>query len=533
MKLRDYQALALERLRLSLRAGKRRPVLMAPTGAGKTQIAIALIKAALAKGSKVIFTVDRLQLIDQTAKVFLESGLEFGVIQPDYFQDYSKPLQLASVQTLTRRSSLPEVDLLINDECHVVYSRLSGMMQACWKNVPVVGLSATPFTKGLGSIYDDLVVAETTAGLIRQGYLSDFVAWGPPGPDLSGVKTQAGDYNQKELGERVNKTKIVGDVVSTWLKRGENRQTLCFAVNVAHSQAIVSEFLGNGVPAEHIDAYTSTEEREEVIARFEAGQTKILSNCGITTKGFDSPNTDCLILARPTKSLSLHIQMLGRVLRVGDNRSEAIILDHGGNIARLGFPTDPLPEYLCNGKRSENKNTQEAKEKLPSACEKCHHLSTKFVCPKCGHVPTKDHGIEATEDQLKRVEKYSQSEKDRWFGMLLGHSRSKGYDDGWASHKYKEKFGVWPAKKTGVVARSPDEEVRKYIQHLNIKRSKSENRPKKACLASPVVGYDYKAQRDSLGRLQIRVEKDGKFQGFAQQTSEMKRLVGERQAPQG
>jgi len=450
---------------------------MAPTGAGKTRIACEMIRLALEKGRKVLFTVDRLQLVDQTSEVFHQAGLDHGIIQGyGWRENTSLPLQLASVQTLIRRDHyrLPDPDLIINDECHVVYKGMTDLMMGHWEDKKVLGLSATPFTTGLGNIYDDLIVVETTSNLIKRGYLCDYEAFGSSEIDLKGVKTLAGEYNQKDLAKKVNKTKIVGDIVKTWFELGENRQTLCFAVNVDHSKAIVEEFMGKGVNAEHMDAHTPPEERELILERYELGITKVLSNCGITTKGFDSPNTDCLILARPTKSLMLHIQMCGRVLRMGDLKRKAIILDHGGNIGRLGFPDDPLPELLCHGdladaKEKKAKEEAEEREKLPTNCEKCNFLSVDFKCPSCGHVPIRPN-VEATDAKLKKLKKNDMPVEDkyRWYGELLGYAREKGYSDGYASHKYKEKFGVWPHKKLGIIPIRPTDEIKNFITHLNL-----------------------------------------------------------------
>lgn len=519
--LREYQVDAIDRARQSYANGHKRPMLMAPTGAGKTKIAIQVIKNAVARGKRVLFTVDRVQLIDQTAAVFFAEGLDFGVIQANHPLTRSGArVQLASVQTLTKRLLPPRFDLVINDEAHVVYNKLVSLMNL-WQS-PCLGLSATPFTKGLGKIYDDLIVVSTTQELIDQGYLSNFIAYGSMGIDLSGIKTQAGDYNQKQLGERVNKTQIVGDVVSTWLRRGENRQTLCFAVNVAHSKSIVDEFRANGVTAEHMDAYTEDEERKEILARYESGQTKILSNCGITTKGFDSPNTDCLIMARPTKSLSLYIQMVGRVLRVGDEKTTAIILDHGGNIERLGFPTDELPQYLCNGEKGSSKaQEREKKERLPTACEACHFLHTQFVCPSCGHVPAKMPNVVSTNDQLKKLEQSERSKQDEWYGMFLGYARAHGYKDGWATYKFKEKFGTWPERKTSAI--EPDSRISGFLKHTQIKKSKSGKKDNPH--ATPQPGFEYSWQTASDGSKRIRVEKDGKFVCWAPQNKATKEIA--------
>jgi len=471
--LREYQQNAIQALRGSFATGKKRPILQAVTGAGKTMMAVDVIKSALEKGRRVFFVVDRITLIDQTSKVFDKHNLDHGIIQADHWRNCEwKKLQLCSVQTLSRRDVIAKPDLIIVDECHAVYQSFVKLLEEKYAEIPVIGLSATPWTKGLGKIFDDLVVVETTQGLIEQGYLSDYVAYGGQEIDLKGVKTVGGDYNQKQLAERVTKTKIIGDVVDTWLRLGEDRQTICFTASIAHSESLVDEFRANGVPAASIDAYTEAEERDAIIAQHEDGEIKVLCNVGILTKGYDSPHTTCLILARPTKSLMLHIQMIGRVLR--KSHEDAIILDHGGNIERLGFPTDQLPEYLCNGE----KGTQEAKERevkevLPTPCEKCKALSTSFICPVCGHKPEVMPKVEAVKGEMKKLDRVSMDDKRRWHSMLLGYVRGKGWKDGAADHIYREKFGVWPAKKVGVMAIAPDEEVKKYIQHRNIKQAKS------------------------------------------------------------
>jgi len=477
--LRPHQEIAISKIRDSFRRGHRTPLLQAPTGFGKTLIAVDIIKSALAKGKRVIFIVDRIQLIDQTSEAMDKHDIPHGVVQGDHWRVNNEPLQIASLQTFMKRRNKPEADLIIVDEAHGLYKSFVNFMTRTWNNLPYIGLSATPFTKGLGKIYDDLIVVETTGSLIDKGYLSDFEAYGAP-IDLKGVRTTAGDFNGADLEAKVNKKKLIGDVIKTWLRLGNDRQTVCFAVSVAHSEAIVDEFMANGVSAAHIDAHTTPEDRERILTAHAEGDIRILSNVGITTKGWDSPDTTCLIYARPTKSLMLHIQILGRVLRKSSCGTPALILDHGNNIARLGFPTDPLPEYLCSGEREEMEAKQQEKtekaEQLPTPCEACHHISVHFVCPKCGHKPAAMPDVETVDVKLAKLKQVEPSEKARWLGELLGYARSKGMNDGWASHKFNEKFGHFPAKKIGIPAVAPSPEVLGYIKHLNIKWAKRKSR---------------------------------------------------------
>lgn len=481
MKLRDYQTKAIDSVRDSMRSGNKHVGLMLATGAGKTIIAASIIRTALSRGIRCLFIVDRVDLIDQTSKSFDSMGIDHGVIQADHWR--VKPhenLQICSIQTLARRR-VPDAGLVIVDEFHSVYSAQIKLMKA-WDAVPMIGLSATPFTKGLGIHWDDLVVGATTKQLIDLGYLSKYIAYGPTNPNLDGVKTLGGDFNQKQLAKKVNKKTIIGDVVRTWLARGEFRQTICFAVDIAHSKAIVDEFQCNNIKAEHIDAYTDSDERREAIAKFKAGEIKILSSVDILTKGFDYPAASCLILARPTKSLIVHIQQCGRILRTFEGKTEAIILDHAGNIARLGFPTDVLPEVMCNGDKKEV-NKKEREKPLPKPCIKCSFLKEpgQLECPQCGHKHVVETKVEAQHGELQKIERVNTEEKLRWYSGLLHIARTRGFQDGWASHKYKEKFGVWPARKTGVHPKEPDEDILNYVKHLQIKRSYSMKKRKCKC----------------------------------------------------
>ena len=440
-------------------------------------MAIDIINRALEKGKRVLFVVDRLTLIDQTSREFDQHGLDHGVIQGQHWRTNSMmQLQLGSVQTVTRRYRATEshYDLIIVDECHAIYKKFAEMItEGQWKDVPVIGLSATPWTSSLGKIYDDLVLSKSTGWLIKNGYLADYVAYAGISPDLSGIKTTGGDFNNKELSKRVNRPSIIGDIVETYKKLGEGAKAVCFAVDVAHSKSIVESFLMAGITAAHIDAHTQDDQRQEVLHSHDVGDIKILCNVGITTKGWDSPDTLCLIYARPTKSQILHVQIMGRVLRVATCGSKAIILDHGGNIERLGFPDSQYPEFLCQGNRAETAKKKGNEDPLPKPCPKCTHLTLSRICEVCGFEKVPQNKVDVKQGEFRKLEKVDMKEKEQWYGMLLGYVRGKGWKDGSASHMYRSKFGVWPAKKQGVAAVAPNAEVLKYVQHLNIKRAKT------------------------------------------------------------
>lgn len=476
MELRPYQASSIAQLRDAFRQGYNKIGLMLPTGAGKTVIAANIIQSALSKNKRVAFIADRIDLIEQTSASFEHYGIEHGIIQADHWKtNYNKPVQICSIQTLARRR-WPGFDIAIVDEFHSLYKAQIDMLNK-WDNLTYIGLSATPFTKGLGQHWQHLIVGATTKQLIRDGYLSDFVVYAPPVVDLKGVRTQAGDYNQKQLAERVDQDKPVGDVIKTWQKYGDNRQTMVFAVNIAHSRHIVSEFVRAGISALHIDAYTDPDERRSSLRAYKEGRVQVISCVDILTKGFDEPNTGTLVMARPTKSLIVHLQQIGRALRIAPDKENAIILDHGGNVERHGFPTDEVITVLNTDVQKTQPKTSEKTERLPKACPICHFVKPAGVveCPSCGFKPERINTVEHEAGELVKLEKVSKEDKQRWFSMLLGHCKQKRYSAGWAKHKYKEKFGVWP-RGLSTAELEPAGDVARYIKYLNIRYAKSNAR---------------------------------------------------------
>jgi DNA repair protein RadD len=450
--LRPHQERAIAELRRSLTSGWRRPMLMLPTGGGKTKLAAEIIRGALAKGKSVAFVVPALSLIDQTVRAFEAEGIHaIGVLQGIHPRtDRDAPVQICSVQTLARRRR-PEVDLVISDEAHQLHKEIFRWMKDC-PNLIFIGLSATPWSRGLSKYYDHLVIAATTRELIDQGFLSDFVAFAPSEPDLAGVRTVAGEFQQDELADAMDRPAITGDIVETWLQRGEDRPTIAFCVNRNHAKHVAERFESAGVAVEYIDGETSREDRETVFARFRAGETKILCSVGVLTTGFDA-DVRCVIDAKPTKSRVLFVQSIGRGLRTAPGKDRLIILDHAGNHLRLGMVTDIGQDHLDAGKERQNANqrTRERGEPLPKLCEGCKAIVPRAAreCPSCGSPIHAGTEVEAVDGELvelgaRRSGKASIEEKAEFFAELRGHATIKGYKEGWAANQYREKFGVWP-----------------------------------------------------------------------------------------
>lgn len=484
--LRDYQIQAISRLRQSLAGGKRRPVLMAPTGAGKTVVAGEIIALAREKQKRVAFCVPALSLIDQTVERFWQHGVrDVGVIQADHvLTDWSKPVQICSIQTLERRG-FPEADLVIVDECH----RRSALVDRWiehprWQTVPFVGLSATPWAKGMGKTWDDLIVVATTAQLIERGYLSPFRVFAPSHPDLSGVKIIGGDYHEGQLSERMSKPQLVADVVETWIKLGEGRPTLVFAVDRAHAKHLQDCFEASGIPCGYQDAFTPRDERERLRKQFHDGRLKVVCSVGTLIVGVDW-DVRCLIFARPTRSEMLFCQAIGRGLRTARAKENCLILDHSDNHLRLGFVTDIHHDTLDDGKP---KGSQKRQAPLPKECSQCHFLKPPKTrkCPNCGFAAEAKTDVEEVDGELGELRPKGKKEAPAgyvriggaiisqrdFFGQLKRHARERGFKSGWAPNQFREMTGTWPNHYRDAMETPVSYEVASWIKSRMIRWAK-------------------------------------------------------------
>lgn len=423
-------------------------MLQCPTGFGKTVIASAITQMAMEKGKRVIFCVPALSLIDQTVASFYDDEIKtIGVLQGNHeLTNYTQPVQIASVQTLQRRS-IPPADLVIIDEAHRWF-KFYGEWMSDWNRIPFVGLSATPWTKGLGKHYDDLIICATTEKLISEGKLSGFKVYGPTEPDLSKCRTVAGDYHESDLAEVMDTPALTADVVSSWLKLGKGRPTLCFAVDRAHAQHLAERFQAAGVKTGYIDAFTESEEREVIRQKFHSGEIQVVVNIACLTTGVDW-DVRCISLARPTKSEILFTQIIGRGLRTAPGKLDCIIIDHTSTHQNLGFVTDIHHDSLDDGKPKESKNKNDKPEKLPKACASCSFLKPAGVhaCPNCGFAPSKQTQIREAEgilQELKPGKKVSKAGKQEFYSALITYAKTTGKNPGWIAHTYRDYFDVWP-----------------------------------------------------------------------------------------
>jgi DNA repair protein RadD len=486
--LRDYQAKAVEDLRASLKSGKRRPVLQLPVGAGKTRVAAEIVNLALSKGKRAIFTVPRIALIDQTVDAFLHEGVsQVGVMQGIHeLTDASRPCQIASVQTLQRRT-IPHADLVVIDEAHLGFEFVrKWMADPEWAKVPFIGLSATPWARGMGQHWDDLVAGPPMQALIDQGHLSPFRIFAPSIPDLAGVQTRAGDYVEEQLSRVMGDNKLIADVVETWLAHGEDRPTLCFGVDRAHAKKLQERFDRAGVKTGYVDAFSTPEERRHLERHFRAGLIQVACSVGVLTTGVDWP-VSCIIMARPTKSEMLYVQIFGRGLRVNEGWNDCLFLDHSGTSLKLGYPTDIHHAYLDDGKAQ--RCISGPRQDEPKLCSQCQFLKPPRtpVCPSCGHEAK--HGpreVDTAMGQLVELDAYRKpkpaqdmtaADKLTFFQELKGMALERGYKEGWPAVQFKERFGDWPSRFwNGYQPLKPSPATINWVKSRWIARSKAKEK---------------------------------------------------------
>ena len=501
--LRPLQTAALDALKSSLRAGKRRIVVQAPTGFGKTILGAHMAHGALEKGNRCAFVVPQLSLIDQTFERFSANGIDpgsMGVMQANHpWRRSHAPLQICSVQTIDRRG-FPDVKFVIVDEAHLRFKAIDRWMETR-PDVLFFGLSATPWSKGMGEVWDDLIVTTTLTDLIAAGDLSKFRVFVGAKPDLSGVKTVAGEYHEGDLAEVMSGKEIVADVVTTWLEKGEGRPTLLFAVNRAHAATLHDQFREAGIGVAYVDGETEREERAEILARYSAGEVRVICSVGTMTTGVDVP-CRCIVDAAPTKSEIRHVQKIGRGLRNEPGKADCIVLDHAGNCLRLGLPTEIGRTSLRTGKSDEReaKDGKEKAEPLPRECAQCGCVipARVRVCDACGAEVKRSSDVKTIDGELVElgsqassvkatpaIDRLRKQGKQAVFSQLCAAQGSKS--DGWRAHKYKTIFGVWPRNLDPVpIDVTPD--MSRWLHSERIKFSKSKAAQKEATHATPDEG---------------------------------------------
>jgi len=494
-------------------------LLQLPTGGGKTHVIAAVIAAAARAGLRVLVLVTRTRLTLQVHERLDTFGVPHGVLAAPYPQlvNHAERVQIASVDTLHRRAitdrrmPLPSADIVIFDEAHLAAADTRLNILRSYPSALRIGCTATPARKSgksIGAVFDHLILGPSIRQLTAAGVLVPVRIYNTPvitRAELQALPKDAdNDFATSALGHVFTRPKLIGDVLTNWLRIAPGKRTLCFAVNKAHAAALTIEFCRQGIAAEMLTDADDETAREEVIARLESGATRIIVNCFLMSYGIDIPSVECIILARPTRSLTMYLQQVGRGLRASSGKTECILIDHGHVVETLGLPQFDFG-WTLDPKRNVNAETLKVHSRVPTTegprtCTECSTLwltsEEGNCCPSCGWtLPPRARPItvqsadlaEITDDEIRptpadaRVKTfyseacgwYAQHRADRWAAKP-----NSGRWWAWVQTRDKFKFGelVMPKSYWELPPFAPSIEVSGWIKHRFIKFAKSKAR---------------------------------------------------------
>jgi len=448
--LRDYQARAIHDLRTAYRSGARAPLLVAPTGAGKTVMFAAITSGAVERGRRVLILVHRRELIRQASAKLTHAGVDHGIIAAG-FQPSDHPVQVASVQTLARRLKLQtwQPDLIVVDEAHHAVAGTWSQILDHWPHALRLGVTATPVRRdgrGLGSMFDRLVLGPSVQDLTAQGFLTGARIYAPQiGFQEANLRVRSGDYAPEQAAEQLDKPTITGDAIEHFQRLGRGCSAIAFCCTTQHAEHVAAQFRACGIRSHVILGTTPVEERERLIDDLGTGALQVLVSVDVISEGTDVPSVGAAILLRPTQSEGLYLQQVGRVLRPAPGKTHALILDHVGNVPRHGFPDD-LREWSLEDTRRRGRGSSGPPAPSVRTCPSCFAaFRPQLLCPVCGAYcapPAKEIRQQAGElEELKREavrQRVAERKKAQTLQQLihLGQARGMKNPVGWAKHVY-------------------------------------------------------------------------------------------------
>ena len=443
MPLRPYQDELVSRVRAAWMQGKKAPCIVLPCGGGKSVIVAEIAKRTTDKRNKVLFLVHRKELCEQIERTFKWWGVDM------------LRCQVMMVQTASRRlTKLHPPSLIITDENHHSLANSYKKVYAAFPTAYRVGVTATPVRldgSGLADINDELIVGVSAKWLIDNNCLSPYDYFAPSLVDLTGIKIKKGDYDVSSVENLMLKKAVFGDVIENYNKLAKGRQAVCYCTSVRHSMEMALQFNLAGIEAAHIDGSTPKSEREKIINDFRRGAIDILCNVDLISEGFDVPDCECVILLRPTQSLTLYIQQSMRCMRYRKGK-RAIIIDHVGNYARFGLP-DADRTWTLEGKKKEKYEIEKSKEVTVKQCPECYYTFPPTdengkaikICPNCEYEfsERKRSEIEKQDAELQKISgfvlNFKTPEECHSFAELLDYAKQHGYKKGWAYFQAKKR----------------------------------------------------------------------------------------------
>jgi DNA repair protein RadD len=494
--MRDHQELFIEQVREAARKGHRRIIGCASVGWGKTLVSANLFKSGYSKGKVSMFTVPRNALIEPSVEEFEGEGLEdIGIIQQDHPRTNPRAkLQVASIHTAPNRE-LPHLDFIIVDEVHLNTKDFDSMLDSQgWKNTIIIGLSATPWKKGMGRRWKSLIQTKTTAQLIEEGYLvRPRYLVGAEEPNTADKKMHLDEDGNRVMTEKdelevMGDQRIIGDIVKTYQKHGEDRPGFYYTVNLAHARQLKGEFESAGITCGYIDGSMTREQRNRILGAYRRGVYRLVVNYGVLTTGIDE-DVRIIGICRIVKSETDWVQIIGRGLRTDNPRkrvkglapkTDVLVIDHGGNLTRddgtaLAPAEDIYHDHLdMHDPADKNLKAfdEDPKPATHRKCKKCGGLipPRKKLCPACGDESLPEYtGVhieaefsEFNGQKTKKQGKPKKDEKQAFYSGLLSIAQERGYKPGWVANQYRANFGVWPKGLVDFPVR-PTPTVRKFI----------------------------------------------------------------------
>jgi len=496
--LRNYQQALVDRVESAMATGVCRILAVLPTGGGKTVCFTEIIRRKVAAGRTVLVLVHRRELLQQSARRLFAAGIDAAIIAAGQPSRPGVAVQVCMVQTLYGRAvrssamALPPADVVIVDEAHHVVTGTWQKIVARYPDAVLIGWTATPVrgdNRGFGAMFQELIQGPSIPELIEAGHLVRTKVWVPYIPDLKGVKSTAGDYNERQLAERMDRQELTGDIPVHWLRHAAGRCTVVFAITCAHGMHIRDDFLRAGVLAEYLDGSTPVEERDAILARLASGKTEVVVNVGVLTEGWDLPQLRCIILARPTRSFGLFLQIIGRGLRPALGKDHVVILDHAGATLQHGLvDQEPIPWSLSPDRAIDHKSSSSKGAGSAPRLAVCPECTAVYwpgkPCGACGWRPRpRPKAVESRDGDLvefgrdrkaKRIEP-TDAERDAWHGMLTAIALERGYKPGWVAHKFQEKFKDWPPRRQPPPI-EPTPECRTWVKSRAVAWAKSQQR---------------------------------------------------------
>jgi superfamily II DNA or RNA helicase len=412
---------------------------------GKTHTAAEIIKSAIDRGNDVWFLAHLREILDDTARRLRDAGIPHGFIMAGMPVSPRQPVQIVSVQTAVRRPVVRKPGLIIVDECHLAVADTYKKVLAAAGNPPILGLTGTPCRldgRGLGEMFDAIIPTCSTGELIGEGLLAPIRYYAPTKPDLSNVHSQAGDYKPDQLAAAVDRPAIIGDAVAHYRKHAHGRRAVAFCVNIAHAEHTAAAFAAAGYRAVAISGKSTREERSQALIGLRQGAIDIVCNCALWVAGVDCPEIGCVILLRPTKSLTMYLQSVGRGLRTSPGKTDLVVLDHASCVFTHGLPQEAR-EWSLDAKPKRAGADAPAVRECPS-CFACHPPAP--VCPACGHEYQRDavaegfaerdgELVEIDEAALRRERSREQASAQTLEQLIeIGRRRGMKSPYGWAKH---------------------------------------------------------------------------------------------------